>query len=170
MPVEVVRRDPPERGPEQEMLEAFMDYQRASVFVKVRGLDREGGTRRIVPSLTTILGVVKHLAYVEAWWFQEMFAGRDVAYPWTDEDPDAEFRVGEDETVESVMELYAAMTSESRAATAGASLDDISSKVHERRGTSFSLRWIYLHMIEETARHLGHMDILRELIDGETGD
>jgi uncharacterized damage-inducible protein DinB len=170
LPDEIVRRDPPERAPEQETLEAFMDYQRASVFVKVRGLDKEAGTRRIVPSVTTILGVVKHLAYVEAWWFQDIFGGRDLTYPWTDEDPDAEFRVGGDETVESVMDLYASMTSESRAAAAGASLDDLSRKVHPRRGTSFSLRWIYLHMIEETARHLGHLDILRELIDGETGD
>jgi hypothetical protein len=62
------------------------------------------------------------------------------------------------------------MTKESRAITAAAGLDDVSARVHPRRGTSFSLRWIVLHMIEETARHLGHMDILREQIDGATGE
>ena len=170
MPDELVRRDPPEAGSEKETLAAFMDYQRASVFLKVQGLDKEQATRRLVPSLTTILGVVKHLAYVEAWWFQDIFAGRAVEYPWTDEDPDAEFRIGDDETVESVMGLYAQMTEESRAIAAAASLDDVSTRVHPRREASFSLRWIVLHMIEETARHLGHMDILREQAEGGTGD
>jgi uncharacterized damage-inducible protein DinB len=170
LPGEVERRDPPEIAPEEETLPAFMDYQRASVFVKVRGLDREAATRRLVPSDTTILGVVKHLAYVEAWWFQDIFAGRAVEYPWTDEDPDADFRIEDDDTVESVMALYEAMTKESAAITSRAGLDDVSARVHPRRGTTFSLRWILLHMIEETARHLGHMDILREQTDGNVGD
>lgn len=170
MPGEPERVDPPEIASEVLTLPAFMDYQRASVFVKVRGLDKEAATRRLVASDTTILGVVKHLAYVEAWWFQDIFSGREVAYPWTDEDPDADFRIEEDDTVESVMELYTTMTNESRAITSAAGLDDISARVHPRRKTAFSLRWILLHMIEETARHLGHMDILREQIDGATGD
>lgn len=170
MPDEPERLDPPEIAPESETLPAFMDYQRASVFVKVRGLDRDAAVRRLVPSETTILGVVKHLAYVEAWWFQDIFSGRAVAYPWTDEDPDADFRIEDHDTVESVMELYDGMTRESRAITARAGLDDVTARVHPRRKTAFSLRWILLHMIEETARHLGHMDILREQIDGGTGD
>ena len=170
MPDDIVRRDPPETGSEEETLHAFMDYQRASVFLKVQGLDKEQATQRLVPSLTTILGVVKHLAYVEAWWFQDIFAGRSVEYPWTDEDPDADFRIGDDETVEGVMALYAQMTEESRKIAAAAALDDVSSRVHPRRQTSFTLRWIVLHMIEETARHLGHMDILREQAEGGTGD
>jgi hypothetical protein len=170
LPGELERLDPPERAPEHETLPAFMDYQRASVFIKVRGLDKEAATRRLVPSDTTILGVVKHLAYVEAWWFQDIFAGREVTYPWTDEDPDADFRIEDDDTIESVMALYDAITKESRAIVAGAALDDVSTRVHPRRGTAFSLRWILLHMIEETARHLGHMDILREQTDGGTGE
>ena len=170
MPDEPERVDPPEIAPEGETLPAFMDYQRASVFVKVRGLDREAAVRRMVPSETTILGVVKHLAYVEAWWFQDIFSGREVAYPWTDEDPDADFRIEDDDTVESVMELYDAMTKESRSIISRAGLDDVSTRVHPRRGTAFSLRWILLHMIEETARHLGHMDILREQIEDATGE
>jgi uncharacterized damage-inducible protein DinB len=164
------RRDPPERAPERETLEAFLDYQRASVFIKVRGLDKDGATRRLVPSLTTILGVVKHLAYVEAWWFQDIFADRRVDYPWSDDDPDADFRIGDDETVDGIMGLYQSMIDESRAIAAGASLDDQSQRVHPRRKTTFTLRWILLHMTEETARHLGHIDILRELTDGATGD
>jgi uncharacterized damage-inducible protein DinB len=170
LPPELERRDPPETAPEKETIDAFLDYQRASVFVKVRGLDRDAATRRLVPSMTTVLGVVKHLAYVEAWWFQDIFAGRTVEYPWTDDDPDADFRIEESDTLESVMSLYESMTEESRRIAAGATLDDVSRRTHPRRGTTFSLRWIILHMIEETARHLGHMDILRELTDGETGD
>jgi hypothetical protein len=68
------------------------------------------------------------------------------------------------------MSLYESMTRISREITAASSLDDLSQRAHPRRGMRFSLRWIVLHMIEETARHLGHMDILRELTDGETGD
>jgi uncharacterized damage-inducible protein DinB len=170
LPGEPERRDPPEIASEAETLPAFLDYQRASVFVKLRGLDREGATRRLVPSVTTILGVVKHLAYVEAWWFQDIFTAREVSYPWTDEDPDADFRVEDDDTVESVTALYQTMTEESRTIIAAAQMDDVSARVHPRRGTSFTLRWILLHMIEETARHLGHIDILREQIDGATGE
>jgi hypothetical protein len=170
LPAEVERRDPPETSPERETVEAFLDYQRASVFLKVRGLDRESATRRLVPSLTTVLGVVKHLSYVEAWWFQDIFAGGAVEYPWTDDDPDADFRIEEDDTIESVMSLYASMTEESRRIAAAANFDDVSQRQHPRRGTVFSLRWIVLHMIEETARHLGHMDILREQAEGGTGD
>lgn len=170
MPAELERRDPPETAPEKETVEAFLDYQRASVFLKVRGLDRDSATRRLVPSLTTVLGVVKHLAYVEAWWFQDIFAGGSVEYPWTDDDPDADFRIEETDTIESVMSLYASMTDESRRISAAANFDDVSQRQHPRRGTVFSLRWIVLHMIEETARHLGHMDILREQAEGGTGD
>lgn len=165
---ELGRREKPKRAPEKETLEAFIDYQRSSLVLKVRGLDKEEATRRLVPSVTTILGVMKHLAYVEAWWFQDIFAGRDIEYPWTDEDPDAEFRVADDETIESVIDLYESMTGESRKITAASNLDDVSQR--EDRGNTFSLRWVILHMIEETARHLGQVDILRELTDGATGE
>ena len=145
-----------------------MDYQREALILKVEGLTKEEATRRLVPSLTTLLGMMKHLGHVEAWWFQENFAGRDIEYPWTDDDPDADFRIEDDETVESIIEFYKRKCEDSRQAVAGASLDDISQKA--ARGMKRSLRWIYLHMIEETSRHLGQADILRELTDGATGE
>jgi uncharacterized damage-inducible protein DinB len=154
-------------APEKETLEAFLDAQRDAVVRKIEGLDKEQASQRLVPSVTTLLGVVKHLAYVEAWWFQDVFAGRDVAYPWTDEDPDAEFRIEDDDSVESAVALYESMTEQSRAVVAAAALDDVA--VRQTRG-DVSLRWIVVHMIEETARHAGQMDILRELIDGATGE
>lgn len=162
------RPDKPKAAPERETLDAFMDYQRATLVHKLDGLTTEQASRRLVPSLTTLLGIVKHLAYVEAWWFQENFAGRDQSYPWTDADPDADFRIEDDDSIEAVIELYETKCEESRRAIAGASLDDMSQRA--ARGIPRSLRWIMLHMIEETARHLGHADILRELTDGQTGE
>lgn len=160
--------DKPKTAPERETLDAFMDYQRAALVHKLEGLTTEEASQRLVPSPTSLLGIVKHLAYVEAWWFQENFAGLDQEYPWSDDDPDAEFRIENDDTIESILELYATKCEESRRAIAGASLDDVSARAS--RGTSKSLRWIMLHMIEETSRHLGQADILRELTDGVTGE
>jgi uncharacterized damage-inducible protein DinB len=168
LPAERERVDKPKTAPEKETLDAFMDYQREAMVLKVEDLAKEQATRRLVPSLTTLLGMVKHLAHVEAWWFQENFAGRDIEYPWTDDDPDADFRIEDDETVEGIIELYKSKCVESRKVVANASLDDLSQKA--ARGMTRSLRWITLHMIEETSRHLGQADILRELIDGATGE
>jgi uncharacterized damage-inducible protein DinB len=158
----------PNAAPERELLEAFMDYQRAAMIHKLEGLTTEDASRRLVPSLTTLMGIVKHLAYVEAWWFQENFAGMAQDYPWTDDDPDADFRIEETDSIADVIELYETKCEESRRAIAGASLDEMSAGVS--RGIPHSLRWIMLHMIEETSRHLGQADILRELIDGTTGE
>jgi uncharacterized damage-inducible protein DinB len=168
LPAERARVDKPKTAPERETLDAFMDYQREAMILKVEGLTTEQATRRLVPSDTTLLGMLEHLGYVEAWWFQENFAGRDVEYPWTDDDPDADFRIEEDETVEGIIDFYKTKCEESRAVIADASLDDLSHKA--ARGMTRSLRWIMLHMIEETSRHLGQADILRELTDGATGE
>ena len=114
-----------------------------------------------------MLGLVKHLAWVERWWFEHVFGGKDVDFPWSDEDPDADFRVEPDETVADIVVLYEAAVATSNAIIAGADLDD-TAKGDSGRGSP-SLRWIVGHMIEETARHAGHADIVRELVDGETG-
>jgi hypothetical protein len=169
LPAEDDRPDKPKAAPEKESVVAFLDYHRATLISKVRGLTKEQATRRLVPSETTLLGIMKHLAHVEAWWFQDNFAGRDVPdYPWSDDDPDADFRIEPDESVESIVALYESKIEASRAIVEPASLDELS--VRAPRGTQRSLRWIVLHMIEETARHVGHADILRELTDGATGE
>jgi uncharacterized damage-inducible protein DinB len=162
----ITRTDPPTVGPEKVMLEAFLDYHRATLLQKVSGVSDADLRRQLVPSLTTLLGLVKHLAYVERSWFQIVFAGEDLPVPWTKDDPDPDFRIASGETTEEILALYREQVARSRAITAAASLDDLA----RSPGRECTLRWIMVHMIEETARHNGHADILRELIDGATGE
>jgi uncharacterized damage-inducible protein DinB len=160
----------PGTGDEKAMLSAFLDRYRDNVLFKLDGVSTEQASQRIVPSATTLLGVVKHLAYVERGWFQHRFAGRPEEYPWPedDPDPDVDFRIGPEDTVDSVRRLYEQECAISREIVAGASLDDVAASSPPGRGP-FNLRWIMVHMIEETARHAGHADILRELTDGAIG-
>jgi len=157
---------PPHTAPETETLRGFLDEHRALLLWKLDGLSKEQATERTVQSDTTLLGVVKHLAWVERWWFCDFIGGRSIDYPWSDEDPDADFRIEADETVESIRELYASAVAEANEVIDGAESLDVTGTV---RGGERSLRWVLVHMIEETARHLGQMDIVRELVDGETG-
>ncbi len=158
------RTDPPSDSDELHMLVGWLDYQRETVPAKVEGVTLEDAVRPLVPSGTTLLGLVKHLAYVERYWFRMMFVGQRLPDIWTDpNDPDPEFRIEPGETVDSVVALYRDEVAAARTAIDGANLDRVAV------GRPFSLRWILCHMIEETARHLGHMDILRELIDGAVG-
>ncbi len=166
------RRDPPEAAPEGETLAAFLDYHRATLLWKVDGLAEADLRRPLTPSGLTLLGLVKHLAYVERWWFQAVFAGEDVDFPWTDADPDADWRVEPDEDAAVILDLYRAQTARSRELVAGATgLDDQARRPRTRPpGQAQTLRWIVVHMIEETARHNGHADLMREAIDGATGE
>lgn len=150
------------------MLTGFLDYQRATVLRKVEGLSEKDLRRPMVPSGVTPLGMVKHLAGVERWWFRMCFAGEDVAPLWTEEDEDADWKAGPDETTEDILGLYRAECDLSRAITdAAPTLDE---RARRARFEKYTLRWILVHMIEETARHNGHADIIRELIDGTTGE
>jgi uncharacterized damage-inducible protein DinB len=161
------RPEPPSTGGEREMLAGFLDFHRATLLWKLEGLDDEQLRRPMVPSGTSLLGMVKHLAYVERWWFQQVWAGREVTYPWTDEDPDADWRVEPPETTEDILALYRGECDASRQIVAAASsLDEVAQ--HPRRERN--RRWILVHMIEETARHNGQADILREQLDGVTGE
>jgi uncharacterized damage-inducible protein DinB len=160
------RPGPPDAGEEKETLEGFLDFHRATLLKKVDGLDDEQLRRSMTPSGLSLLGLVKHLAYVERWWFQAVFAGRDVDFPWTDQDPDADFRVEPDESTETVLVLYRDETAKSREICATGDLNSLA-KAHR---TQHSLRWIMNHMIEETARHNGHADLMREALDGVTGE
>lgn len=159
--------DPPRQAGERETLAGFLDLQRGVMLRKVADLDDESLRRSMTPSGLTLLGMLKHLAYVERWWFRAVFAGEDVTFPWTDDDPDADWRAESGESVDSIAALYREECARAREIVAAASFDDacISPK-----GDSITLRWIVTHMIEETARHLGHADIMREAIDGATGD
>jgi uncharacterized damage-inducible protein DinB len=151
------------------MLSAFLDRYRETMLWKLDGLSTEQASRHLVPSATTLLGVVKHLAYVERWWFQMNFAGDPVGFPWPKDEPDEDidFRVTDTDTIESISALYEQEIARSRQIVAGASLEDLGQDLGKVKPRS--LRWIIVHMIEETARHSGHADILRELTDGAIG-
>jgi hypothetical protein len=152
---------------EREMLDAFLDDYREAMTRKLRGVSEEDARRRLVGSETTLGGLVKHLRWVEQSWFQRVLARTPddqlLPPPWTDDDPDADFRLDVDETVEGIIAEYERECERSRE-TAGA-YELSATSPHPRFG-EVSLRWIYLHMIEETARHVGHADILREQLDG----
>ena len=156
----------PGHGGERELLEAFLDSQRATVAWKAAGLSDADAAKRLLPSLTTVSGLVRHLADVERSWFRDDLAGeKDVPARWTDEDPDGEWRVTERDSLQEILDDYESACAESRAAAEAFGLDD-----RGRNNQDVTLRWILLHMIEETARHAGHIDILRELLDGATGE
>lgn len=155
-------------GPEKPMLEAFLDFQRDTLLWKLSGLN-EAELRRIwTPSGLSLLGLVKHLTWVERRWFQAVFAGLEVGAMWAPNDPSRgrDFRIEPDETAEAVIAQYRATVERSRAITTAGSLDDVA-RLPERPHT---LRRILIHMIEETARHNGHADLMREFTDGATGE
>jgi uncharacterized damage-inducible protein DinB len=157
-------------GPtERQLLEQHLESTRGDVRRKLSGLDDELARRRLGVSATSAAGVVKHLTDVERWWFRHHLEGEDgVPFAWSDDVPDLEFVIEENETLAALLDDYDRACEESRAAAARHELDDAMVRpVRWLDGARPSLRWIYLHMIEETARHDGHLDIYRELLDGE---
>ena len=168
------RIDPPAHADERTMLLAFLDYFRATLLVKADGLtDEQGRTASVPPSILTITGLLRHMADVERHWFQRRFAVTDAAsLYWTDEDPDGDLRVDGIALADAIA-AWQREVDESRAITTTASLDDVCAVASERDGQlewRASMRWILIHMIEEYARHAGHADLIRERIDGATGD
>jgi uncharacterized damage-inducible protein DinB len=150
---------------ERDLLTSFLEDQRAAVVRKLAGLNAAEATRVATPTGTTILGLVKHLTFVEERWFAHHLLGG----PRSELDATASFALAPTDTVTSVLTAYEAECERSRDATRATDLDAPVLVPHREHGT-VTLRWILLHMIEETARHAGHLDILRELTDGETGD
>jgi uncharacterized damage-inducible protein DinB len=161
--------DPPSGLDEKATLAAFLDWYRDVIVRKVDDVDREAATRRLVPSRSTLLGIVKHLGYVERGWFQRRFMGEDAFRAPVTERVAFEFSVGHDETVEGVVAFYQAECEQSRRIVAAHDLEE-ESRQPEPAESRTTLRWIMVHMIEETARHAGQMDILRELTDGAQGE
>lgn len=168
------RLDPHLTADERTTLTQFLDYHRATVALKVDGLSKAQMAQKVGRSELTLAGLVKHLALVEDTWFTERFLGGGLPEPWAsapfDEDPDWEFHTAVDEEPADLLALYDAACERSRAATGAAASLDATSVAPSQSGERFSLRWIILHMIEETARHNGHADLLREAIDGVTGE
>ncbi|QIK74039.1 DinB family protein [Propioniciclava coleopterorum] len=141
------------------MLTTFLDEHRAAAAGLLDGLSEEEAALSLVPSATTVLGLVKHLTLVETIWFAELLTGTtraDLGLPAT---PAASFELAPDDTVASIARGYAQACDRSRAALVGHDLDEI---VAGHRLGPMSLRWILLHCIRETAQHVGHGEILRE--------
>lgn len=159
-PVRRRRDSPPPRTDSQErdVLLGFLDYLRESIAAKVEGAPEPQVRTSAVPSGTNLLGLVKHLTHVERF----TFLGEDVS------DWPATFHAGADETVEAILAGYRDAVDQANELIAASSLDKATRKVPTRNG-AHALRWALTHMIEETGRHAGHADILRELIDGQTG-
>jgi uncharacterized damage-inducible protein DinB len=171
-----MRTDPPESGPEVEQLAAFLDFQRETVLLKCEGLTAQQLAQAAVPSSAlTLAGLLNHLALVEDTWFRVRMLGEEHLPLWQDvdwdADPDWEFRTAGSVDPDELRERYRSACERSRAAVRSVGdLDRLSVAVSRRTGEHFDLRWIVLHMIEETARHAGHADLLREAIDGTVGE
>jgi uncharacterized damage-inducible protein DinB len=158
--------DGPSAGPERPLLQAFLDWHRATLLYKCAGLTGEQlASHTVPPSGLSLLGLIRHLTKVERTWFRQRFAGEPVDPPFGD-DNQADFERADPARAAAD---YARLTEEFKladAAVANASLED----TFTHQGEVMSLRLIYLHMLEEYARHLGHADLLREQIDGATGE
>ena len=151
---------------ERGLLIGFNDWYRGVIVDKVDGLSLEDATRVMTPSGLSPLNIAGHLAACEIGWFFEKFGGGEVVPFW---EPYGEFQLQGDETVESMLVLYGEACARSRAVVERAeSLDDLSAVPHDVWG-HVTLRWVLLHMLEETARHVGHLDLMREQLDGRTG-
>ncbi|MGK5732771.1 DinB family protein [Streptomyces sp. URMC 124] len=172
------RAIPPLKADERTTLESWLDFQRATLARKVSGLtDEQAREPAAPPSALSLLGLVQHMGEVERQWFRRVLQRE--AVPWlhgpgaggeatTAEDldePHAGFAVAPDASLARAVAVWQEQIARSRSACAPLSLDAVGTV----RGQEVSLRWIYLHMIEEYARHNGHADLLRERTDGETG-
>lgn len=155
---------PPGRGDERTVLEGFLEQYRAIVVRKVSGIDDETARSALVPSGTTLSGLVRHLRWMEEAWFVEVLAGGPRPQ-WRDTDPQRQFAPGTEPMAELVRD-YQDTCERSRRIAAAHELDDTG---HHPRMGEVSLRWILVHVIEELARHAGHLDILREQLDGQVG-
>ena len=163
--------EPPSIGGEREMLVSFLDYFRTVFLRKVEGISEADSRRTVPPSSMDLLGMTRHLADVERWWFRGSFAAEVTEGIYeSDDDPDLDWHHGPDDLLADALAHWHTEVARAREIVAATpDLDAHGVNVHPRRGP-ISLRWIMIHMIEEYARHCGHADYLREAIDGVTGD
>ena len=165
-----MRTDKPQVWDERGTITAMLDYVRATVREKCEGLSQADARSAPLPTspLMSISGLVSHIHWVEYSWFQTRFLGEPDEGPWTDEDPDREMHYALDTPIGELLDAYDAQSERYRALVAATDLDARSAQAVRDDG-HVTLRWILLHLIEEIARHNGHIDLLRELADGVTG-
>ncbi|MFG3227880.1 DinB family protein [Kitasatospora sp. NPDC048194] len=158
----------PFTGAEKECLHTALDRHRDAVLWKVEGLDDEQLRRPLTPSGTNLLGLVKHLGGAELGWFRQTFGLETGPLPFdVDADESSDMRIEPHESTADVLAFYARARAAADEAIEQLELDSLGTSWS---GRTVSLRWVLIHMATETARHAGHMDILRELTDGATGD
>jgi uncharacterized damage-inducible protein DinB len=158
---------------ERESLEQWLDFHRATLLMKCAGLDDERlKLHSVLPSTLSLLGLVRHMAEVERWWFRIHAAGEDVGFIYcTDDNLNADFDDIRHADAAADLEVFEQEVEAARKAVAGKGLDDtVTCTGHQHVSDTRDIRWIYVHMIEEYARHNGHADLLREAIDGKTGE
>lgn len=164
------RTDPPFIADERAMLGNWLDWQRETLALKCRGLsDEQLRERSAPPSELSLLGLVRHMAYVEHVWFRVTLQGQEYSSPVkADDKPDGDFLDADTASVEEAFALWRSEIEHARQVSAGLELDEVAKT--QRHGQDCSHRWILVHMIAEYARHNGHADLLRERIDGVTGE
>ena len=163
----MTRVNPPEIADERSMLVSWLAYHRETVRVKCEGLtDEQMRMRSVPPATLSPLGMVRHLAEVEAFWWREVVEGKEFPLYCSETNRDGDFDFGEDATVAEAWSTWEAQV---------AHADEVLATTRARRqvmerGTTNWIRWIMVHLIEEYARHNGHLDLLRQCIDGVTGE
>lgn len=171
------RPEPPLAADEPATLLGFLEFLRATLAWKCAGLDAAGLSATVGASTMTLGGLLKHLALVETYWFAKRLHGHAEGPPWDDvdwaADRDWDWHSAAHDSPEELRALWEAAVTRSRAlvdeALAGGGLDQLAARPR-RGGSTPSMRWIVVHMIEEYARHCGHADLLREAIDGAAGE
>ncbi|MFF9147961.1 DinB family protein [Streptomyces sp. NPDC055051] len=157
---------------ERQALEQWLEFHRATLAMKCADLTEEQlRTVSVPPSALSLLGLVRHMAEVERGWFRKILGGEEVPWLYADaEDFDRDIRFSDRDTYEDAYAVWQAEIAHARSLAADRALDDLGAAAHRRSGDFVNLRFVYLHMIEEYARHNGHADLIRERIDGATGD
>ncbi|WP_433697809.1 DinB family protein [Nocardiopsis sp. CA-288880] len=165
------RVDPPMAADERTMLTTWLEWHRATVHAKCVGLSPGHASATPLPTspLMSVGAVVSHLRWVEHAWFEKLLMGLPENGHATPEDPDAEWRRGSELPLSLLLDEYEEQCARSREITAGLDLDAVAATARKDEEPA-TLRWVLVHMIEETARHNGHLDLLRELADGVTGE
>jgi Protein of unknown function (DUF664) len=162
------RVEPPDVSPEVAALNSWLDYERATLLSKLEGLTDEQAGQRTVSSDTTLHGILRHLTTIEQWWFVECVAGSKEPYPYYDgEEVDWDWELDRSEGLDADVGRFVALCERNRAITAGI---DPNATIITKRGRVYDIRGIMIGMIHEYARHNGHADVVRELIDGVTGE
>jgi uncharacterized damage-inducible protein DinB len=176
----MTRTDPPLAGSESETLVSFLDFHRNTLRMKAEGLDAAQLDQRLAPSAMTLGGLLKHLAYVEDWWFNQVYAGNPAAEPWASvdwqADGDWEWHSAAEDTPEQLRAIFDESVAASDRIIHAAlvhpnALESLSQREFRSDPTRrYNLRWILVHLIEEYSRHNGHADLIRESIDGTVGE